>query len=68
MLVPAMREGRRIEPTQTLAQGRERVARELARLPEPLRGLAQAEPYPVAVGDALKRLAAEVDRRVIRAG
>jgi nicotinate phosphoribosyltransferase len=66
LLVPAMREGRRIGPAQTLAQGRERVARELARLPEPLRGLAQANPYPVAVADALMRLAADVDRRVER--
>ena len=64
LLVPAMREGRRIGAEQTLAQGRERVARELERLPAPLRGLDRAEPYPVAVGDALKRLAAEVDRRL----
>jgi nicotinate phosphoribosyltransferase len=64
LLVPAMREGRRIGPAQTLAQGRERVARELERLPQGLRGLDRAEPYPVAVGDALKRLAAEVDRRL----
>src|SRR5437660_6125780 len=63
LLVPAMRDGRRIGPAQTLARGRERVARELARLPEPLRALGQAEPYPVAVADALKRLASEVDRR-----
>jgi nicotinate phosphoribosyltransferase len=68
LLVPAMHEGRRIGAAQTLAQGRERVARELARLPELLRGLAQAEPYSVAVADALKRLAAEVDRRVAGAG
>jgi nicotinate phosphoribosyltransferase len=68
LLAPAMREGRRIGPAQTLAQGRERVARELARLPEPLRRLDRAEPYPVAVDDALKRLAAEVDRRVAGAG
>jgi nicotinate phosphoribosyltransferase len=67
LLVPAMREGRRIGAAQTLARGRERVARELARLPEPLCALAQAAPYPVAVADALKRLAADVDRRVERA-
>jgi hypothetical protein len=59
-----MREGRRVGPAQSLAQGRERVARELERLPEPLRGLAQAEPYAVSVGDALKRLVTEVDRRL----
>jgi hypothetical protein len=33
-----------------------------------LRRLDHAEPYPVAVGDALKRLAADVDRRVAGAG
>ncbi|HEV2954535.1 MAG TPA: nicotinate phosphoribosyltransferase [Xanthobacteraceae bacterium] len=64
LLAPAMREGRRVGPAQSLAQGRERVARELERLPEPLRGLAQAEPYAVSVGDALKRLVTEVDRRL----
>jgi nicotinate phosphoribosyltransferase len=68
LLVPAMREGRRLEPAQSLAQARERVARELERLPEPLRGLAHAKAYPVVVGDALKRLAADVDRRLARSG
>jgi nicotinate phosphoribosyltransferase len=68
LLVSAMRAGRRLEPAQTLAQARERVVRELERLPEPLRGLAHAEPYPVVVGDALKRLAADVDRRLARSG
>jgi nicotinate phosphoribosyltransferase len=68
LLMPAMRDGRRIGAAQTLAQGRERVARELKRLPETLRGLDQAEPYPVVVADALKGLAAEVDRRVASAG
>ena len=68
LLGPAMWEGRRIGPAQTLAQGRERVVRELARLPDALRRLDRAEPYPVAVGDALTRLAAEVDQRVARAG
>jgi nicotinate phosphoribosyltransferase len=64
LLAAAMREGRRVGAAQTLAQGRERVARELERLPTPLRGLDRAEPYRVTVGDALKRLAAEVDQRV----
>ena len=68
LLVPAMHEGRRIEPAQTLAQTRSRVARELERLPEPLRRLARAEPYPVVVADGLKRLADEVDRRLARSG
>jgi nicotinate phosphoribosyltransferase len=68
LLVPAMRDGRRVGPAQTLAQGRDRVARELERLPPLLRGLDRAGPYPVAIGDALKRLAAEVDRRLASAG
>jgi nicotinate phosphoribosyltransferase len=68
LLVPVMREGRRIGLAQTLAQGRERVARELERLPAPLRGLDRAEPHRVAIGDALKQLAADVDRRLAGAG
>jgi nicotinate phosphoribosyltransferase len=68
LLVPVMRDGRRIGPAQTLAQGRERAARELERLPEALRGLGHAEAYPVAIGEALKQLAADVDRRVAGAG
>jgi nicotinate phosphoribosyltransferase len=68
LLVPVMREGRRLGPAQTLAQGRTRLAHELERLPEPLRGLARAEPYPVEVADALKRLAADVDRRLAKSG
>jgi len=68
LLVPAMRAGRRVEPAQTLAQGRAHVAHELERLPAPLRRLDRAEPYPVAVADALKRLAAEVDWRLAKSG
>jgi nicotinate phosphoribosyltransferase len=64
LLEPVMREGRRVMPSPTLAQARARAARELDRLPELLRGLARAHPYPVAVGEALKRLATEVDRRL----
>src|SRR5262249_39017387 len=68
LLVPVMREGRRLAPAQSLAQGRTRVAREVERLPKPLRGLAGAEPYEVTVVDALKRLAAEVDQRLAKSG
>jgi nicotinate phosphoribosyltransferase len=64
LLEPVMREGRRVMPSPTLAQARARAARELDRLPEPQRGLAPADVYPVAVGEALTRLAAEVDRRL----
>jgi nicotinate phosphoribosyltransferase len=45
-----------------LQQIRERAARDLARLPEPLRQLQQGVEYPVAVAPALKALATEADR------
>jgi nicotinate phosphoribosyltransferase len=59
-----MREGRRVASAPTLAESRERAARDLARLPEPLRRLEAGATYPVEVAGALKRLAADVDRRV----
>ena len=57
-----MRGGKRVGAAPTLAQIRERAARDLARLPEPLRQLQQGVDYPVAVSDALKDLAVEADR------
>jgi nicotinate phosphoribosyltransferase len=62
LIVEVMRGGRRVAPTPTLAQIRERAARDLARLPEPLRQLQLGVDYPVAVAPALKALAAEADR------
>jgi nicotinate phosphoribosyltransferase len=47
----------------TLAAAREHARSELARLPERLRALDDAEPYPVEIAPALRRLAAEVDRQ-----
>jgi nicotinate phosphoribosyltransferase len=64
----AMERGRRIAPTPPLAEIRARAARDLARLPEPLRRLEPAASYPVEVADALKRLAREVDDRLARHG
>jgi nicotinate phosphoribosyltransferase len=55
-----MRAGKRVAPTPTLAQIRERAAHELARLPEPLRRL-EAFDYPVTIADTLKALAREAD-------
>ena len=60
LIVPVMRNGKRIAPSPTLAQIRERAARDLARLPEPLRKL-QADEYPVKVADALKAMAKQAD-------
>jgi nicotinate phosphoribosyltransferase len=62
LIVPVMRGGKRITPSPTLAQIRERAARELVRLPEPLRKLETGD-YPVKVADALKALAKEADSK-----
>jgi nicotinate phosphoribosyltransferase len=66
LIVPVMRDGRRLTPSGTLAEARARVGRELERLPETLRRLAGAEAYAVVVGEALARLAADVDRRLAK--
>jgi nicotinate phosphoribosyltransferase len=62
LIVPVMRAGKRIAPAPTLTQIRERAARDLARLPEPLRRLEPGD-YPVTVADPLKVLAANADAK-----
>lgn len=59
-----MRNGRRVAPSPPLAEIRMRAARELERLPESLRRIEPGAGYPVAVGDALVKLADAVDRRL----
>jgi nicotinate phosphoribosyltransferase len=62
-----MQGGKRLGPAPTLAQIRTRAARDLERLPEPLRRLEPDASYPVEVSDTLRRLAAEVDGRMAHA-
>ena len=63
LLVPVMRNGRRIAAPESLAAIRERVAAQLARLPDRLRALEPAaSPYRVEIAPALRELAAQVDR------
>jgi nicotinate phosphoribosyltransferase len=62
LIMPVMRGGRRVAAAETLATIRERAARDLARLPEPLRKLESAATYPVTVAHALETLATEADR------
>jgi nicotinate phosphoribosyltransferase len=59
-----MQNGQRLDAPPTLARIRARAARDLERLPEPLRRLEPDASYPVKVSEALTRLAAEVDGRV----
>jgi nicotinate phosphoribosyltransferase len=63
LVVPLMRGGKRIAPAPTLTQIRERAARELARLPEPLKRLEPGHGYAVTISNALKALAAETDAK-----
>jgi nicotinate phosphoribosyltransferase len=63
LIEEVMRTGRRLGPPRTLAEIRTHAARELERLPESLRKLEGAAPYPVKLADALRRLANEVDHR-----
>ena len=64
LLVPIVRGGMLTTPRPTLAQSRELAMRQLASLPERLRGLDPADPpYPVVVADELRRLAERIDAR-----
>jgi nicotinate phosphoribosyltransferase len=62
LLVPVMRAGRRLGALPTLDDTRARVARELTRLPAPLRALSGASAYQVAISPAIVALAAGLDR------
>ena len=68
LLKPVMKAGRRIESAPTLAEVRARVARELEKLPEPLRSLDPEASYPVAIAEPLQRLTEETDRRLAQLG
>ena len=61
LIEPVMRAGKRVGSSPTLAQIRERAARELARLPEPLRKLEADFNYPVQISKALSALAAQTN-------
>jgi hypothetical protein len=58
-----MRAGRRVGESESLDAIRARTARSLAQLPDSLRVLEDAIPYPVAIAPSLRALASELDRR-----
>ena len=62
LLQPVMRAGRRLAQPVTLDRIRQHAADALARLPEPLRCLDESFVYPVGIADALRELAARIDR------
>jgi nicotinate phosphoribosyltransferase len=62
LLVPVMKDGRRIGAAAPLADIRAHAARELARLPIPLQRLESGADYPVTIADALQELARKTSR------
>jgi nicotinate phosphoribosyltransferase len=65
LLVPVMRQGRRVDGLPTLEDARRHAARQLAALPPALARL-EVEPYPVQMASALLRLAEACDERMAR--
>ena len=61
LIRPVMKGGRRLSASVSLKDLRERTLNELKRLPQSLKRLDQAPPYPVTVSEALHNLAREVD-------
>jgi hypothetical protein len=59
-----MQNGRRIRPSPPLSEIRDRAARSLEQLPEPLRRLETGFSYSVKIADALIELSKQVDRRL----
>jgi nicotinate phosphoribosyltransferase len=67
LLVPVLRAGRRVGPPPSLESLRSRAQEQMAMLPERLRALSPAAPYPVTASPSLRALADEVDAQT-RAG
>jgi len=64
LLVPVMRDGRRLSPAEPLENARARAAAGLGSLPSTLRKLDGATAYPVTISNRVKALAADVDARI----
>ena len=63
LIVPMMRQGKRIEPAETLEHIRERTSDQLASLPRHLTVLdVSAKRYRVEMSPGLKNLAEQVDK------
>jgi nicotinate phosphoribosyltransferase len=64
LVVKIMESGRRLSPPESLDACRRRCAADLAALPPEIAALEPNSGYPVAVSDALRSLADQVDRRI----
>jgi nicotinate phosphoribosyltransferase len=67
LIRPVMRSGKRAHPAVPLVELRKTFLTELDRVPESLRSIEEAPPYPVEVSSKLKELAAALDERHMRA-
>ncbi len=65
LLQPCLAAGKRLAPSPTLSELRQRAAAQLACLPEHLRQLRLDPPYPVTIAPALHQLAQAVDRHTV---
>jgi nicotinate phosphoribosyltransferase len=63
LLKPCMRQGKRLSPPAPLEQWRTHAARQLDQLPEALRSLESAPPYPVHVSQKIRDLADHLDQQ-----
>jgi nicotinate phosphoribosyltransferase len=68
LIARVMAGGRRVAPAPTLDEIRSHAAREVDTLPDSLRRLEKAAAYPVAIGERLRQLSAETDRRIAEVG
>ena len=66
LIKPVMRHGKRLDPPETLERIRKRAADELAKLPKQFKALKEKPGYRVMIALPLKKLAREVDRRLIQ--
>ncbi len=66
LLIPVMRNGKRLAKPLPLADVRRFAATQLAQLPDGLRALDQSEPYPVAVSSSLQECARALDAQNVR--
>ena len=63
-IIPLMRNGRRVDAPLSLHEIRANTADQLARLPEPLRGLGGGAPYSVEIAPVVREMADRVDHYI----
>jgi len=64
LVQPVMKEGRNLAPQPKITELRQRVATQLARLPDTIRSLETVPPYEVRIAPSLQNLARTVDREM----